>query len=115
MTYVHPRTLREALAFLARRPLVRFTTRLGTRVLRSRLRFVRIRNGVIWFEPHVDDGGGEEATATHPSPTKGEGVTGLPLHGTSEEVGLVFDEAGFDYHRGTAWVRVAYGHDTKGS
>lgn len=93
MTGTYPRSLRQALAYLAAHPLVRMTTRYGLIVCRSNWQFRGLSAGVIWFEPCIGQRGGR---------------TGLELCGTCHEVALAFDEGGFHYSRGTVLIRVTY-------
>lgn len=96
MTSTHPQTLRQALAYLSRRPLVRLTTRFASVICHSHWRFIGLRAGAIWFEPRLSD-----------DKERGGNID-LVVHSGLEECGLTFDEAGFHYHRGKTWVRVAY-------
>jgi len=97
MTRTHPKSLREALAYLRAKPDVCLTTRYAETICRSHWRYRGQTAGVIWFSPFLSGESKYRAADT-----------GLELHGSEFEVALEFSRGGFQYTRGAVSIYVEY-------
>ncbi len=95
----YPCSLRQALAYLEVKPLVRMTAIFADRVCQSQWWYVGQRRGAIWFEPF----GAKQKY-------RGFDVAqcGIELTNSEFEVGLEFDRRGFQYSRGAIRVSIDY-------